>query len=197
VPLDYYMQFPHGKDDKESEYFVLSGTSMAAAVVSGACALMIENDPSLTPDTIKARLMLSAEKSPNYGPLWQGAGYLDIPAALAMTVQSVDHAKSPTVVADDEGGVSIRPSPEWAGGDNFAWEPIAPPNPADMLQPLYPPEPEIEAYQPDEDAMWEAYEAYSWWPQWACFADLSEAAIYGEDFAEYLGKHGPKPPKNQ
>ncbi|MDX1698185.1 MAG: S8 family serine peptidase, partial [Thiohalobacterales bacterium] len=46
----------------KAEYYQLSGTSMAAAVVSGAAALMLEKDPSLTPDTIKARLMRSATK---------------------------------------------------------------------------------------------------------------------------------------
>ena len=35
---------------------------MAAAVVTGAVTLMLEKDPSLTPDTVKARLMRSATK---------------------------------------------------------------------------------------------------------------------------------------
>src|SRR5437016_8669331 len=38
-------------------YMRLSGTSMATPVVSGAAALMIQADPTLTPDTVKARLM--------------------------------------------------------------------------------------------------------------------------------------------
>ena len=44
-------------------YFSLSGTSMATPVVSGAAALMIEKDPTLTPDTVKARLMKTASKT--------------------------------------------------------------------------------------------------------------------------------------
>ncbi len=38
-----------------SKYFELSGTSMAAAVVSGMVADMLEADPTLTPDQVKAR----------------------------------------------------------------------------------------------------------------------------------------------
>lgn len=38
-------------------YFTLNGTSMAAPVVSGAVALMLEKTPSLTPNQVKARLM--------------------------------------------------------------------------------------------------------------------------------------------
>jgi serine protease AprX len=44
-------------------YFTLSGTSMATPVVSGAVALMLQKEPSLTPDTVKARLMLTASKT--------------------------------------------------------------------------------------------------------------------------------------
>ncbi|MFZ1137376.1 MAG: S8 family peptidase, partial [Candidatus Korobacteraceae bacterium] len=60
VPLNYYENT--GSTDASSNYFVLSGTSMAAGMVSGAAALMIQNDSTLTPDQIKARLMKTAFK---------------------------------------------------------------------------------------------------------------------------------------
>src|SRR6267154_2418071 len=40
--------------------FVMSGTSQAAAVVSGVAALMLQANPALTPDLVKCRVMASA-----------------------------------------------------------------------------------------------------------------------------------------
>ena len=45
-----------------TQYFRLSGTSMATPVVSGAVALMLQQSPALTPDTVKARIMKTAWK---------------------------------------------------------------------------------------------------------------------------------------
>ena len=45
---------------RAASYFELSGTSMSAAVVSGAAALVLEARPQLTPAQVKATLQLTS-----------------------------------------------------------------------------------------------------------------------------------------
>jgi serine protease AprX len=52
-----------------ASYLRLSGTSMATPVVSGAVVLMLQKNPSLSPDTVKARLMSRDEDFPRTVPL--------------------------------------------------------------------------------------------------------------------------------
>jgi serine protease AprX len=85
------------------EHLELSGTSMAAPFVAGAAALMVEQEPSLNPATVKARLMLSARKFALGDPFATGAGLLDIDAALQTTGQ-VLVAPSPLVFPDEASG---------------------------------------------------------------------------------------------
>ncbi|MFN8439665.1 MAG: S8 family peptidase [Caldilineaceae bacterium] len=66
-----------------SYYFRMSGTSMASAVASGAVALLIQDEPGLTPDQIKYRLRATANKNwTAYSNQKAGAGTLDIYAAV-------------------------------------------------------------------------------------------------------------------
>src|SRR5204862_1150445 len=58
VPVSYYRKGPN--TSPSTVYFRLSGTSMAAPMVSGAAALMLQQQGSLTPDQVKARLMKTA-----------------------------------------------------------------------------------------------------------------------------------------
>jgi serine protease AprX len=102
------------------KYFRLSGTSMATPLVSGAVALMLQQNPSLTPDQVKARLLKTAWKgfntytqsTDNWGNTYSnqydiftyGAGYLDIDAALNNTDLATGVALSPTAVYDHSTG---------------------------------------------------------------------------------------------
>jgi serine protease AprX len=98
-----------------TDYIQLSGSSMATPVVSGAAALMLQNQPSLTPDQVKARLMKTATKVlPPYTTSFDrinhsaynmqsdiftvGAGYLDINAALNSNDLVPRPALSPSAV---------------------------------------------------------------------------------------------------
>ena len=60
---------------------------------------MIQQDPSLTPASVKARLMMSARKARFGDPLLSGAGYLDILGALRAGWMATD-APSPRAVVD-------------------------------------------------------------------------------------------------
>lgn len=63
-------------------YTTASGTSMASPHVSGAIALMVEANPSLTPDVIKRILISTATPMPNNLEYAAGAGYLNVKAAV-------------------------------------------------------------------------------------------------------------------
>jgi serine protease AprX len=97
IPYSYYKNPP--AFGMSPDYLRLSGTSMAAPMVSGAAVLMLSKDASLTPDTVKARLMKTASKNfpatstaidpvtgisytSQYDIFTIGAGYVDIWAAL-------------------------------------------------------------------------------------------------------------------
>jgi serine protease AprX len=65
-------------------YLSLSGTSMAAPVVSGTVALMLQANPSLTPNAVKAILQYTSQENPNESPLAQGAGFLNTVGAVRL-----------------------------------------------------------------------------------------------------------------
>jgi serine protease AprX len=65
-------------------YLSLSGTSMAAPVVSGTVALMLQANPALTPNQVKAILQYTAQRYSAYDPLTAGAGFLNAKGAVEL-----------------------------------------------------------------------------------------------------------------
>jgi len=65
-------------------YLTLSGTSMAAPVVAGSVALMLEANPNLTPNLVKAILQFTAQVYNGYDYLTQGAGFLNTLGAVRL-----------------------------------------------------------------------------------------------------------------
>ena len=63
-------------------YTEMSGTSMATPFTAGTIALMLDADPTLTPDEIKQILIDTATKMPGYSEWEVGAGYINTYAAV-------------------------------------------------------------------------------------------------------------------
>jgi serine protease AprX len=65
-------------------YLSLSGTSMAAPVVAGTVALMLQANPTLSPSAVKALLQYTAQPYAGYDVLTQGAGFLNAYGAIQL-----------------------------------------------------------------------------------------------------------------
>ncbi|CAN5386648.1 hypothetical protein BH10ACI1_BH10ACI1_14420 [soil metagenome] len=63
-------------------YTQISGTSMATPFAAGVAALMLDADPTLTPDDIKQIMTETASKMPGYDDYEVGAGYINAYAAV-------------------------------------------------------------------------------------------------------------------
>jgi serine protease AprX len=70
-----------GSNGSAKPYLSLTGTSMASPVVAGAVALMLQANPNLTPNLVKAIIQYTAQDY-HYDPLTQGAGFLNAKGAV-------------------------------------------------------------------------------------------------------------------
>jgi serine protease AprX len=90
-------------------YLSLTGTSMSAPVVAGTVALMIEANPQLTPNAVKAILQYTAEVVDGH-ILSQGAGMLNAKGAVRLA----KYFKQPTNNFPAESDVIAGEQIDWA-----------------------------------------------------------------------------------
>ena len=96
-----------------NQYFRMSGTSASAPMVSGAVAMLLQDEPNLTPDQVKYRLMATANNVwPGYNITNAGAGYLDV--LLAVQTNTTESANT-----------GIMPSQLlYTGPDPITWDSV-------------------------------------------------------------------------
>ncbi len=119
-------------------YFCLSGTSMAAPHVAGAAALLLQRNPGLNPNMVKAALMHSAEQRSGFDPFWgderpydeltEGAGYVNLPGALAIAASvdasravGSDWLRAPLTYQSSVGGMNVVWGRTTSWANNVTW----------------------------------------------------------------------------
>jgi serine protease AprX len=115
ISVDTYA--PDAPADTVPSYLMLSGTSTSAPVTAGATALLLDADPSLTPDDVKLRLVATADPLAGVDANQQGAGVIDVPGALADTTKADGYALS----ADLGDGDTILNRKDYRQWDKRAW----------------------------------------------------------------------------
>jgi len=93
-----------------SAYFVGSGTSFSAAITSGAAALVLADNPGLTPNQIKARLLGNTDPGPVGDPFVDGHGALNAYAAATSGPMSFNQSAANLTRTSRGATVSLSPS---------------------------------------------------------------------------------------
>ena len=89
-----YVDVNHPAAVVAGSYFKGTGTSQAAAVVSGIAALMYQANPNLSPDVVKAELVHTTTTSPWTGQPGSGSGLVDAWGAV-QAAKNNKYASSP------------------------------------------------------------------------------------------------------
>jgi serine protease AprX len=108
-----------------SQYIKLSGTSVAAPIVSGVAALYIESNPTVRPGQLKGVLLATANR---LGFAGSGAGYPDAQHAIAYVglVGNADHGLDPNdylkVLYMAAHSLTVLPVVSW---DSVSWDSVS------------------------------------------------------------------------
>lgn len=89
----------------DGTYFLGSGTSQAAAVVSGGAALLLDKHPDLTPDQVKSMLTTKADFVSGASDMCQGAGSLDMSGLTKLRVPRVKSSEQTYEPSDGSGSL--------------------------------------------------------------------------------------------
>ena len=136
MSFDTQIVMEHPEFHDGGRYFEMSGTSQAAAVVSGVVALMLDFEPHLTPDQVKCRLMDSAHSATKddgtlaYSVFQQGSGMVNAYDALlssadncanqslniAKDIDGEEHYSGPSNI-DENGDFYIE-----GLGEDYVWK---------------------------------------------------------------------------
>jgi serine protease AprX len=101
--------------DSVARYFTLSGTSMAAPMVAGTAALLIERYPAISTAQLRQQLKVSARPLSGYTALDQGSGLVDAFAAASRVPTAVPSIQMPV---SDAFAQQAKP---YLTGQPFAW----------------------------------------------------------------------------
>ena len=100
----------------------LNGTSMAAPSAAGAAALLLQANPRLTPNLVKAVLMYTAQPLPGHNMFEQGAGQLNIEGAVRLAKLIRPDLSPGTRVGAPLLTAATPPAPETSiAGHAFVW----------------------------------------------------------------------------
>ena len=106
-------------NEPRNEMMLLSGSSIAAPVVSGTVALLLQQNPALTPNLIKAVLQYTAQPLAGFNLLEQGAGELNISGALKLT--SRVKSTLPTLTGEPLLTKAMPKPYSWVRGSKVRW----------------------------------------------------------------------------
>jgi serine protease AprX len=121
-----YNSYPSGRLGAAN--FVGSGTSFSAAITSGAAALVLADNPGLTPNQVKARLLGNTGPGPVGNPFVDGHGALNALAAATSGAMNFNQSVAGLKAVNPGTTVSLSPSSSVDTWNTALWSgiPLAP-----------------------------------------------------------------------